>query len=290
MDITNISLKTIMEIMICLFVVIYGFLIILDAIRLGLRDQKGSFIGQGLVEAFVSFCASMGFSDFVLCISFWKKFDWMDDKTIPPTLFAACIVPDSILGFYFIRTAESVNAGMLALIVAVCCTGTYIGSHFVQKLDGNIIKKVMRIALILSIGALIIKLIVSNGEPGTLTSLSTGKMLICLPIVFGLGFVNTFGVPVKPATAPLFLLLGLSPITTLTLVLSLGVFGPASACIKIFKNKTYHRKIALAGMTFGAIGALLGCLFTITLKPIVLTILFIVMIIIAIISLGKQKS
>lgn len=289
MALSDLSLKNIMEIMIVLFAIIYGFLIILDAVRLGLKDQNGSFIGQGLVEAFVSFCASMGFSDFVLCIPFWKRLNWVDDKTLPPTLFAACIVPDSILGFYFLRAADNINAIMLALIIVTCCTGTYIGSHFVQKLDGNIIKKVMRIALILSIGALIIKLIVSNGEPGTLTTLSTGKMLICLPIVFCLGFVNTFGVPVKPATAPLFLLLGLSPITALTLVLSLGVFGPAAACIKIFKNKTYHRKIAVAGLTFGALGALLGCLFTITLKPIVLTILFIVMIIIAIISLGKAS-
>ena len=272
-------MKIILEILILLIGLTYASLIIKNAIKFGLKE-KGKLWQMGLVEAFVYFCASMGFSDFTLNIPFWKKFGWVETRFLPPTLFACGIIPGCILGFYFLRNSSNLPVLMPILIIIASCAGSFTGSHFVQKLDARIVKKTLKIALMLSIVALIVKLVLSQGEPGTLTSLSPIKMAIALPLVFSLGFVNAFGAPTKPALTPLFLLLGLSPVITLTIILLLGVFSPASACVSIFKAKQYNKKLSVASLIFGSIGAALGCLFTVSLKPIVLTILFIIMIII----------
>ena len=86
----------------------------------------------------------------------------------------------------------------------------------------------------------------------------------------------------------LLLLLGLSPVATLTLTLVLGVIIPVTGGVSIVKAGLYNRKLVLAAMTAGSLAALLGVMLAISMDPLLLNILLILVMLVAVVSIFKQ--
>ena len=97
------------------------------------------------------------------------------------------------------------------------------------------------------------------------------------------------GVPMKPANTAIFLLLGLSPLSTLTMVLVMACIGPIGGVIPVIKSGAYHQKLACAAVICGSIGAAIGSLVAISLNAAVLNVLLIIVMVIAIISMLKKN-
>ena len=96
------------------------------------------------------------------------------------------------------------------------------------------------------------------------------------------------GVPCKPVAAAMLLLLGLSPVATLTLTLVLGAIIPMSGGVSIVKGGLYNRKMTLAAMTAGSVAAVLGVMLAISMNQLLLNILLIIVMLIAVISIFKK--
>ena len=92
----------------------------------------------------------------------------------------------------------------------------------------------------------------------------------------------------KPAGTAMFLLLGLSPIATLTIVLVMASIGPMGGALAIIKSRNYHQKLSLAAVSGGTVGAILGTIFTVSIGATTLNIILLAVMLIAIYSLFKK--
>ncbi len=256
-----------------------------------MREEKGAFWKISLCEAIVYFFTTMGVPDFILNTLLFRKFSWVRDQYLPGTLVATAVFPSALIAFSYLRNGEPLGFATLFLCMAAIAAGSFAGARVMTSLSGETIRKIMGIAMLLSMGALVLKMVVSAGTVGTASSLTPWQLGIALPVVFFLGFINMFGVPMKPPAIALFLLLGMSPMSTLTLMLVLGVISPMVGGIRVVRSGMYQQKIALSGISFGLLGALLGTAFTVTLDATALgVILLIIMALTAVSMLRPPKQ
>ena len=252
--------------------------------REGLRKAPGDLKVLSGLEFGVFFLCTIGVSDFLLNTLIIRKLKLADDRDVPSCLIASTIVPGAFIAFSYLRAENSVDALTLILFMLFLAAGAAVGGRAVSRLDGAAIKKLMGVALICSMAALIIKMILSAGATGSAVGLRGAKLVVMCAACVGIGFINMAGVPCKPIAAALLLLLGLSPVATLTLTLVLGIIIPVSGGVSIVKAGRYNRKMVLAAMTAGSVAAVLGVMLAISMNQLLLNILLLGVMLLAVIS------
>ena len=252
-----------------------------------IRQEKGNIAALCVLEAFVYFFATVGMSDFLpntLAIRYWKL---TDNKNLPGTLIAAALTPGAVIAFFLLRAEQSVEMGTLIPCCLAIASGGVCGSRIVGKIDGKKIKKIMGIALIFSMAAIIVRMVISEGTSGTMHGLAMPRLLAAVVCSFLFGLINMLGVPTKAGISAMFLLLGVAPLSALTIVLVMGCIGPMSGGVAIIRERRYHQKIACASVVFGSLGAAVGSMLAISVSPLALNILLLVVLAVAIVSMLK---
>ena len=61
--------------------------------------------------------------------------------------------------------------------------------------------------------------------------------------------------------------------STLTLMLAMGFMSPMAGGIQVLKSGKYHKKLSVASVIFGTLGAVLGTFVTVSLNAMVLNII-----------------
>ncbi|MCQ2560624.1 MAG: hypothetical protein MJ186_01095 [Clostridia bacterium] len=253
------------------------------------EKESGKSLGVMMVtEAVIFFIATMGLSDFVLNTIMFNRFKSADTSRLPGTLLVSCLVPGTVMAYTYLQNAQAIDTATLVLCAGGMLVGALIGGKFVVGMDGKVIKKILGFALIFSMGALILKMVVSSGVSGTKTGFS-GAMLIAAGLLsLACGMLNMLGVPCKPTLTAAFLLMGLSPMCTLTLTLVMCGITPVGAAIRFFRSGMYHKKTALAATTAGTAAAIAGCMVMISLPAMVLNVLLLTVMLVAIITTFKK--
>ena len=270
---------------------VYAFVLGRDLVRNreALRRAPGNLTVLGVLEFVVFFVCTVGVSDFLLNTLIIRKLKLSDDKSLPSCLIASTIVPGAFISFSYLRADNSADPLTLVLFMLCLAAGAAFGGRAVNRMDGAAIRKIMGFALLFSMAALIVKMIVSAGAVGTAVGLRGVKLLIMCAGCAGIGFINMMGVPCKPVAAAMLLLLGLSPVAALTLTVVLGSIIPMSGGISIVKGGLYSRKLVLAAMTAGSVAAVLGVLLAISINPLLLNILLIIVMLLAVVSIFRSK-
>lgn len=235
------------------------------------KEEPGRFWQHGSCQGIVYFFTTMGFPDFLLNTALLRKLGWVEDRCLPGTLVASSLVPGAVIAYVYLQSGAMLDMKLLLSCVAAIALGSFLGARVVTQLRGETIRTIMGAAMLFSMAALLLKMAISSGAAGTATALSSVQLAIALPIVCFFGFINMFGVPMKPPAIALFLLLGLSPMATLTLVMAMGIASPLAGGVRVLRSGLYGKKSALAALSFGTAGVLLGAAFTITLDAAVLT-------------------
>lgn len=256
----------------------------------GVRAEKGKFWQIAAAEGVISFFSTMGFSEFLLNTLLLRKMRWVDDRILPGTLVAACILPNALIAFMYLLNGDSVDALSLLLCIAAISMGSFMGARVATSLSGEWIRLVVGIAMLVSAAALVVKMVLSAGAVNGDADFTVIKLCIALPVIFCLGFINMFGVPMKPATTALFLLLGLNPMSALTLMICMGIAAPLTGGMRVIRSGNYSRKVVLAAIFFGMIGALIGTRFTVSLNATVLSVILIVMMLVAAVSMLRPAK
>ena len=251
-------------------------------------SAKGDLKITGAAEFLVFAISCLGISDFLMNTLVSKRFSLADDDELPGTLVACTIVPSSIIAFRLLQSVQSFDLKTLLLCGAAVMTGSIFGSRLMSGMDGKKIRSIMRIALIASLVFLIIKMIVSAGSSGTAVGLSGAKLWIAVALCFFTGVMNMFGIPMKPTWTALFLIMGLAPISVLTMVLVLGALTPLTGAVNILKAGRYQKKMVGSAVVFGSAGALLGTTLAVSIPSNALNIILVAVMLIAIISMFKK--
>lgn len=241
-----------------------------------------------ITEAVIYFIATMGISDFLMNTIMFNRYKSGDTKSLPGTVNLCAVVPGTVIAFTYLRTAEPIEASTLILCTFCMLLGTVFGAYFLAGINGNKLKKIIGIAILLSMLALVAKMIVSAGTTGSATGISGVHLVIALVVSLACGVLNMMGVPCKPTLTALFLLLGLSPMCTLTLVLVMCGLSPAVGGVKFIRSGMYHKRTVLAATLTGTLTAVTGCFVMISLPAIVLNIVLLCVMLIAVISMFKK--
>lgn len=240
-----------------------------------------------ITEAAVFFLATMGISDFLMNTIVFNRYKAGDTAELPGTVNLSTIVPGTVIAFTYLRTAEPIETATLIICTVCMLAGAVLSAVFLTGIDGKKLKKIIGAALVFSMFALVVKMIVSAGTTGSASGLSGARLVIAVVVSLICGAVNIMGVPCKPTLTALFLLLGLSPMCTLTLVLVMCGLSPTVGGIKFIRSGMYHKKTVLAAAITGTITAVIGCFVMISLPALVLNIVLLGVMLIAIISMLK---
>lgn len=276
---------------IAVFILIYGVAYALLLFRAAWKDkeavrgEKGKFWQMSLGETVVYFLTTMGFPDFILNTLLFQRMSWVEDKRLPGTLVAGAVFPSAVISFSYLRNGETLGLATLLLCMAAIVAGSLTGARVMTALSGKAIRRIMGVAILFSMGALVLKMAVSAGAVGTASALTPWQLCVALPIIFFFGFINMFGVPMKPPAIALFLLLGMSPMSTLALMLAMGVASPMAGGIRVMRSGIYQKKAVLAASTFGVLGALAGAAFTVSLNATALSVILLIIMAITAVSM-----
>ena len=250
--------------------------------------SKASFGRLCAFEFVIYFLCTLGVSDFLLNTLLIGRLKLAEGRSLPANILAATIVPGAFIAFSYLRGGSTVDALTLVLWMVCLTIGGAAGGRAVSSMDPKLLKKIMGAAIIVSMGALIFRMIASSGAVGTLTGLRGGKLIGMCIFCLALGFINVMGVPGKPAATAMLLVLGFSPVSALTLTLVLGSIIPMSGGVRVVREGLYDRKLVLAAMTAGSAAAILGVLLAVSLDPLLLNILLLAVMLTAVISLLKN--
>lgn len=252
-------------------------------------DESGKPLGTMLItEGIVYFIATMGISDFLMNTIMFNRYQSEDTAKLPGTLMLSAMVPGSFMAYTYLKGSQPLEATTLLVCTFGMLAGALVGGKLVENLNGKLIKKILGVALIFSMGALIAKMIISAGASGTAAGISGIRLIIAAVCSIICGALNMVGVPAKPTLTALFLLLGLSPVCTLTLVLVMCGLTPIGAGLRFYSNGMYHRKTVLASLTAGTVTAVLGCMLMISLPSLVLNVLLLCVMLVAIVTTFKK--
>ncbi len=256
--------------------------------RESFNRAKGSFRMLAPLEFAVFVCASVGVSDYLLNTLIARHFRLTEDEELPGTLISCCLLPGTIIAFSLMRADNPVDMKTLVICSICVVIGSLVGSHLVMQMDGRLIRRIMCAALIVSLVFVIIKMIVSAGQTGDAVGAAGIRLVIAALLCLVTGIINRFGIPMKPTWTAIFLLLGLSPLATLTMTLVIGALTPVAGGISVMKSGLYQKKMALAALIFGSIGAIVGTTLAITIPALALNVILIIVMVIAIVSMIKS--
>ncbi len=270
---------------------IYGAALLISAFRNreAVRAERGSLAALAAMEIPVFFCASMGISDYLIHTLLIRRLNLVsDDRHLPGTLVACCLLPGAIFAWTLLRVENPVDIVTLAVCGACVMAGALAGTQVTGRLSGALIGRIMRIALIVSFLVLVGKIALSSGETGTAMGLSGPRLYIAGVLCFLTALINMFGIPMKPTWTALFLILGMSPLATLTMVLVLGALCPLSGGVEVIRRGNFSRPMAVCAVTGGSAGAVLGAVLAVSLPAAALNIILLAVMLLAIITMFRR--
>lgn len=244
------------------------------------KNGKGSFVKSGIIGLIADFLDTLGIGCFAPTMALFKftKEDIEVDK-MPGTLNVAHTLPVIFEAFVFI-TAIAV-APLTLIVMIVCATvGAWFGAGIISKLDKNLIKLVVGIAL-LATGVLMFcqqtGLIASLGT-GTATSLTGSKLIIGGIANFILGVLMCAGIGLYAPCMAVVYFLGLSPDVAFPIMMGSCAFLMPIASIRFIKEGNYARRPSIAITIGGIIGVFIAAFIVTSMPMNILTWLVIVVI------------
>ena len=88
--------------------------------------------------------------------------------------------------------------------MAAVAAGSFSGAHAVTGLNGKMLRRFMSGALAVSMILIKVKMAAGSGVSGSQAYLGKTGLLIAVPVIFLLSFLNMFGVPMKPSLTAFF--------------------------------------------------------------------------------------
>ena len=256
--------------------------------RTWLSEAPGRLGVVMAMEAGIYFVCTIGVSDFLLNTILCRRLHLAEPAAQPDCNICATIVPSGIIAFLYLRRAEAVDWRLLVVFIVCMVAGSLIGSRAVGRMDGEVIRRAMVVFLCVTLLSLVVKMVLSAGEAPDATSLQGWKLGALGLTGFCAGFINMLGIPAKPLTATVALLLGLSPVTTLAVTLGAIPMSCVAGGINVAPRKRYNPKLILSAMTAGGAAAVVGCLLAISINAAVLNVILLIVIAVAIFSLIKK--
>jgi len=208
------------------------------------------FAALGIVSQFLS---TFGVSDFAFNTVAFRLTKTVEDKKIPGTLNAACVIPVAFMALAYI-TVIKVDVLTLIVLIIAQTTGSYFTPRIVVKLP------VSRIRIGIAVGLLCAASFILAGKlhlipsGGNLTGLPGLKLVIASIAVFIYGALNNIGIGSYAPTMATVYALGIDPRVAFPIMMGGCTFSCAVGALEFVRLGGYSRKPTLWISTVGLLG------------------------------------
>lgn len=241
---------------------------------------------QVLIGFVTNFFDTLGIGSFATTTVVFRLMRVVPDELIPGTMLVGHSLPVVAQALIFITVVE-VNAGQMALLIACCVAGGWIGAGVVASISRRAIQFAMGGALS---AAAILMLVSMQGlipAGGTATTFPPTAFVVAVIVNFVLGALLTVGIGNYAPSLIIFSLLGMDPRAAFPIMMGSGAFVATIAGVRFITKARFDPRAAL-GLTLGGVpGVLVAALVVQALPLVYLRWLVLVVVVYAAISLFR---
>lgn len=245
------------------------------------RDRVLYFI----IGIIVNFFDVLGIGSFAPTLALYNTFDLkVPERYIGGTLNAGVA---GVVLFEALLFLSSVDVDMKTMILMEICAiaGTFLGVKANEKVKVNTIRYIMSAGLMMAALLMLFGRIGILPIGGTLRGLTGGSLVIACVVAFILGAALMFGIGNYAPCMSVVYLLGMNPLCAFPIMMCMGGFCSSSSAFQSIKNGLIIKDSALFMMLGGFIGAAVAYFVVKSMPLNVLTILVIIVVFYASISL-----
>ncbi len=208
------------------------------------------FMALGLVSQFLG---TFGISDFAFNTVAFRLTKTVEDKKIPGTINAACVIPVAFIALTYI-TVIKIDVPTLVVLIIAQTVGSYLTPRIVVKLP------VHRIRLGIGIGLLCAAFFILAGKlhlipsSGSLTGLPIPKLALASLALFIFGALNNIGIGSYAPTMATVYALGVDPKVAFPIMMGGCTFSCAVGAMEFIRLGGYNRKATLWISIVGPLG------------------------------------
>ncbi len=208
------------------------------------------FMALGLVSQFLG---TFGVSDFAFNTVAFRLTRSVEDRKIPGTVNAACVIPVAFMALAYI-TVVKVDVLTLAVLITAQTVGSYLTPRIVVKLPVGKIRLAIGIGLLCAACFILAGKIHLIPSGGNLTALPWLKLIIAAVALFVFGALNNIGIGSYAPTMATVYALGVDPKTAFPIMMGGCTFSCAVGALEFVRLGGYARKATFWISTLGIVG------------------------------------
>ncbi len=222
--------------------------------------EPGNPILVAISSFFIFLLSTFGISDFAISTALYPKVKWLDEKKLPGTLNAQCVIPVAVMALAYI---SSINVGLATLVIPIVAQiiGAYASPRFVVKLPVRTIKKFLSVGLLIAAALILAGKFGVYPSGGEATELVGSKLVLLGVLSLIYGALNNIGIGSYALTMATVYALGLNPSAAFPIMMGACTFSVPIGSMQFIKLDSYSRKITLFTSTFGVLGVLVAAFF-----------------------------
>ena len=235
----------------------FSFVFIKDLLANRTKFENSSWLKTSVIGFVVNFFDVLGIGAFAPQTALLKFTRQTEDKLIPGTMNVANTIPVLLQAFIFITIIEVDPLTLISMLVSAA-VGAVIGAGIVSKLSERKIRLTMGIALVVTAGFMLARMMNWIEGGGDAIGLTGYKLVFAVVVNFFLGAIMTAGVGLYAPCMALIFALGMSPTVAFPIMMGSCAFLMPPASVKFIKTGSYNRKAALAMAIPGSIAVLIA--------------------------------
>ncbi len=235
----------------------FSFVFIKDLLANRTKFENSSWLKTSVIGFVVNFFDVLGIGAFAPQTALLKFTRQTEDKLIPGTMNVANTIPVLLQAFIFITIIEVDPLTLISMLVSAA-VGAVIGAGIVSKLSERKIRLTMGIALVITAGFMLARMMDWIQGGGDAIGLTGFKLVFAVVVNFFLGAIMTAGVGLYAPCMALIFALGMSPTVAFPIMMGSCAFLMPPASVKFIKTGSYNRKASLAMAIPGSIAVLIA--------------------------------
>jgi len=233
----------------------FAYRLIADLVRhkSEVRKEPGSNLFYAFLGVASQFLGTFGVSDFAFNTVAFRMTKTVEDKKIPGTVNAACVIPVAFMALAYI-TVIKIDVLTLAVLIVAQTTGSYLTPRIVVKLPVRRIRMGIAVGLLCAAGFILAGKLQLIPSGGNLTGLPGVKLAVAAAAVFIYGALNNIGIGSYAPTMATVYALGIDPRVAFPIMMGGCTFSCAVGAMEFVRLGGYNRKPTLWIASFGLLG------------------------------------
>ncbi len=223
------------------------------------RGHRGAARLPGPIECAVGFITNffdtLGIGSFATTTAAFRMMQLVPDELIPGTMLVGHALPVIAQALIFI-TVVDVNPGQMAILIACCVAGGWVGAGIVASISRRAIQLAMGIALTAAAVLMVVGMLELIPAGGTATTFPPGAFAIAVVVSVVLGALLTVGIGNYAPSLIIFSLLGMNPRAAFPIMMGSGAFVATIAGVRFAGRGRFDARAAL-GLAMGGIPGVL---------------------------------